>query len=727
MIKRILLTMAILTPCVIVIAQPAINTNTVSLALTNTCDGSWSDFSFKNAGYDNQEYKFTYTGIDLTNGMSFAFRLAKPMGGPIYNEIASTAFTDTSNTISWSIAHSNIPPTGVYYGELLAYTTANSNTYRSIAQGKLNVTWSLYLIDSDYFASVSGTNATVGEVYVHPSWVMPPWSGTATVAAVEAEVDILNTNTIDRTGARGMQANLNMGGYSVTNIGTSSIAFSDGVSITSTKIQLYDTLNTAKVALTTYIAYTNAQHILNTNQTARIVLMEAVTGVNAQAVTDSGAATNWIATNTLQAQITTNLAIQANTNAGFEGRIGTNETDIDLVEGKATTNAANIAILETNALLKTGGTLSGAVYSTGTSALESPISSEIPTAGWVRGLFGGGAVWYNSTNVASSTNFYEFRPITQAVMSARDYGVVTQDQHVGTVITTARYTKVSGSISVSDWLIRSPDPDRLSMHPDISFSYDGTNAEGTVYRAEAQAIQEGTNLTVWIVPNISFTATNGDVGAFIMRDYHVESVFSDPELSVCVGGSCNGGISIPVATAELDVGVRGITNLDFTGDWTTGTWSEAERKITIGAPAYYPNASGDAASNLAYSASTNAEAARVIGTNVEQRVGSIETNSYQAFSATVSPDVGGTCTITYASGSLVKIDAGTNITLTFDNTDFPTNGVNRVGVEVWSPTNTVAFLDSVVTNEAALTFTNKYPASLFFRKTGTNTLWWGRN
>jgi len=111
---------------------------------------------------------------------------------------------------------------------------------------------------------------------------------------------------------------------------------------------------------------------------------------------------------------------------------------------------------------------------------------------------------------------------------------------------------------------------------------------------------------------------------------------------------------------------------------------------------------------------------------LDTRIGVLEV-PYQTYSATVSPDAGGTCTIAYANGSLVKIDVSANITIFFDNAAYPTNGVNRVGVEVWAATNTVGFVDSNVTNVSELVFTNKYPASLFFRKTGTNNIWWGRD
>jgi hypothetical protein len=113
------------------------------------------------------------------------------------------------------------------------------------------------------------------------------------------------------------------------------------------------------------------------------------------------------------------------------------------------------------------------------------------------------------------------------------------------------------------------------------------------------------------------------------------------------------------------------------------------------------------------------------GLNVSNRMAALEV-PYQTYTATISPDAGGTCTITYAHGSLVRIAVDTNITLTFDNTDYPTNGINRVGVEILALTNSVAFATSTITNATAPSgFTNGW-VSLFFRKANTNTLWKGR-
>jgi hypothetical protein len=100
--------------------------------------------------------------------------------------------------------------------------------------------------------------------------------------------------------------------------------------------------------------------------------------------------------------------------------------------------------------------------------------------------------------------------------------------------------------------------------------------------------------------------------------------------------------------------------------------------------------------------------------------------SFQEFRS-VNPDAGGTCTITHAHGSLVRIDAVTNgtFTVTFDNTDFPSNGVNRVGVELWTPTNPVVFDPATITNMTALSISTQTWTSLFFRRVATN-LWQGR-
>jgi len=185
------------------------HTNTVNLVLADTCDGTFNDFKFQIAGYDDQVFDFNYDQ-DLT-GLAATFRITKPIEGTIYLDVAVTDVTVSGTNVSFSITRTNIPPPGNYYGELLSYEADSTNYYRSLAQGTLPVTWSLYLNETNYFQR-STTNAGVGQVYVHPSWIDPPWFGTnsglgsiyATIAqhtALSNWTDLINTKATNLIGA----------------------------------------------------------------------------------------------------------------------------------------------------------------------------------------------------------------------------------------------------------------------------------------------------------------------------------------------------------------------------------------------------------------------------------------------------------------------------------------------------------------------------------------------
>lgn len=157
-------------------------TNRVDLVLSNTCDGTWSDFNFQWSGYDDQLYKMYFDiGCPDAAQVRPAFRLTKPIEGTIYLEydntaaIAMSADGSGNMLLSLTIDHTNVPPPGIYYGEFLLYNVAATNSYRSVAQGAVNVTWSLYLNETNYFDALSKTNAQTGQVYIHPNWSAPPW------------------------------------------------------------------------------------------------------------------------------------------------------------------------------------------------------------------------------------------------------------------------------------------------------------------------------------------------------------------------------------------------------------------------------------------------------------------------------------------------------------------------------------------------------------------------
>jgi hypothetical protein len=175
-----------LLPCYGVVTE---HTNSVSLTLANVCDGSFNDFNFKVSGYDSQKFKFTYD-VSLA-GLDCVFRITKPIQGTIYLDIPVTDITVATSNITWTISRTNIPPPGNYYGELLSYDAGTTNVYRSLAQGKLPVTWSLYLNETNYFQR-STTNAAVGQIYVHPNWVYPLYTTTNNINSLSNYVVLID-------------------------------------------------------------------------------------------------------------------------------------------------------------------------------------------------------------------------------------------------------------------------------------------------------------------------------------------------------------------------------------------------------------------------------------------------------------------------------------------------------------------------------------------------------
>ena len=98
---------------------------------------------------------------------------------------------------------------------------------------------------------------------------------------------------------------------------------------------------------------------------------------------------------------------------------------------------------------------------------------------------------------------------------------------------------------------------------------------------------------------------------------------------------------------------------------------------------------------------------------------------YQAYTS-VGSVIAGTCTVTFASGSLVRLTATDSPTvLTFDNSNFPTSGVSRVAVELWAGTNSITFPTATITNSVAPTISTNDWTSLIFRRSGNKAVWTG--
>ena len=219
-----------------------IHTNYLETTVGGADDGSYSDFNFKWSGYDNQKLTFNFDqgSILYSNVNLVSFRLTQPKDGTIYYERSSIPIdvtgestitlssintniyavyntTDASLTNRMSyvfgISNTNIPPRRIYYAELLGTLTTTPGVQRTLAQGMVSVTHSLFNNDADYF-TVSRTNAEVGQVYLHPSWVY-----LGDVLSTGAIRQVTSTDSsVAITGADGPIANLSISNYVATQL-----------------------------------------------------------------------------------------------------------------------------------------------------------------------------------------------------------------------------------------------------------------------------------------------------------------------------------------------------------------------------------------------------------------------------------------------------------------------------------------------------------------------------
>jgi len=142
--------------------------NSATLNLARVADGGYRDFAWQWSGYDTQVIDMTWTNPSgaFASGQLY-FRLASPMDGTIYIDEGPVSPVHTDSGFFLRIPYTNIPPVGNYYGDVLV---AVSNVSRSVAQGKVSVTHSVFNNDAEYF-NVVRTNAETGQIYVHPNWI----------------------------------------------------------------------------------------------------------------------------------------------------------------------------------------------------------------------------------------------------------------------------------------------------------------------------------------------------------------------------------------------------------------------------------------------------------------------------------------------------------------------------------------------------------------------------
>jgi len=338
--RKLLIMLACMTLALSAQALIIEHTNTAALVISQTCGGNFDDFKFQVSGYDNQKFKFTYDQSLVNTYCSF--RIVKPIEGTIYLDVPYTDITIATTSVTWSVARTNIPPPGNYYGELLSYGSTETNVYRSIAQGKIIVTWSLYLNETNYF-NRSTTNAQAGQVYIHPSWTYPPWS---TNVITSADTNRWNTGATDATSATTSVARINLNVGSIS--GDLDTAQADLIVVSNTAVANKGNLTVVSNDLdTTELNVTSVSNdLVTTKGNLTVVSNVAAAAYPASnpsnyvtvAVTNGYASTSWVdaayylksnpsnfvdqtVTNAMHIQVTNEIAVRISSNSTLQGEV----------------------------------------------------------------------------------------------------------------------------------------------------------------------------------------------------------------------------------------------------------------------------------------------------------------------------------------------------------------------------------------------------------------------
>lgn len=217
--------------------------NHIDLARLNAVQ--FRDFAAAPVGWETTTFLYTYsngTAAVTASDYSWLYRVSSDRSGSnvFYIALENASITKSGNRISFTIASTNIPPNGPYKAQILGYQTTVTNLARNMGRGSWNVSDSLY-DDSGTGYPYPSFNVTNAGDYVTftalnaSSTVINASIVSAAVAAsndVDASVAAAMTTTSNQfvrvDGGNAMTASLNMGGFSVTNVGSSSISFVGG-------------------------------------------------------------------------------------------------------------------------------------------------------------------------------------------------------------------------------------------------------------------------------------------------------------------------------------------------------------------------------------------------------------------------------------------------------------------------------------------------------------------
>ena len=211
----------------------------------------------------------------------------------------------------------------------------------------------------------------------------------------------------------------------------------------------------------------------------------------------------------------------------------------------------------------------------------------LATVDYVCSLFSGGEYLYASTNIHPvNTNFYGFVMDLPNYGFERTYTAVTNNQYIGSQMSTQRFFYVYSPVSVNAYLGYNTGGGRqVSVKAEIYYTYDGTNLLGD-WDSQAQALGATNLLKQWVVSFPTITATNS-TGVYIVRKFKVTSQANSPNITFTGGTNSPSHIAFS-SPPSTDLGVRGATNL--TGSGISSTYDTSSRVLGVTFnPNYYTN------------------------------------------------------------------------------------------------------------------------------------------
>ena len=179
----------------------------------------------------------------------------------------------------------------------------------------------------------------------------------------------------------------------------------------------------------------------------------------------------------------------------------------------------------------------------------------------VDGLINNGTFLYNcSTTNVVNTNYFNMCSTLNAKFS-RTYAAPTNNQYVGDLMATQKFTRINGPAVMNIYLERvnsSPVAPAISVKPEIYFSYTGTNGWFGDYDTEAQAISTGTNLYTFVTHFPQQIATN-TTGFYVRRALKVTSV-NNANLVVHGGTGTPSSVSFTIPSPTVDTSAYMLTS-----------------------------------------------------------------------------------------------------------------------------------------------------------------------